>query len=188
MRDAAGIEDTSTRKKMYFSDVEERATTTNSAAVLSRLLARSIVKKISTEGQFQCGAVECEATRQDVEAVVNKGLKTQVSIDDRLLFVCEVIDKNLEEEYIEDINESADRCHASGNHNEVAWDDVSNCGLDPTQVREARKAEMEYFQKLHCYKKVQVQICTDVTGRLLMTVRRIDTHTHKQVEANTQVP
>ena len=55
--------------------------------------------------------MESEATRQDVEAAVNGGMKTQASIDDRQLFVCEGIDKNVEEEYIAEINESADKCH-----------------------------------------------------------------------------
>ena len=67
----------------YFVDAEERAIATNFAAVSSALMARHIVKKISTEGPFSCGAVESEATRQDVEAAVNEGMKTQVSIDDR---------------------------------------------------------------------------------------------------------
>ena len=57
----------------YCIDVEERASTTNSAAVLTTLMAISIVKKISTEGPFPYGAVESEATRQDVEGAVNEG-------------------------------------------------------------------------------------------------------------------
>ena len=36
-------------------------------------------------------AAESEAARQDVEAALNKGMKTQVSIDDMQLFVCGVI-------------------------------------------------------------------------------------------------
>ena len=95
----------------YFIDVEERAIASNSAAVLSTLMVRNIVKKISTEGLFPCGVVEPQATRQDVEGAVNEGAKTQVGIDDMQLFVCEVIVKNLQEVYMEEIYESADRCH-----------------------------------------------------------------------------
>ena len=87
----------------YFIDVEERAITANSAAVLSTLMVRNIVKKISTEGLFPCGVVEPQATRQDVEGVVNEGAKTQVGIDDMQLFVCEVIVKNFEEVFLEDL-------------------------------------------------------------------------------------
>ena len=67
------------------------------------------MNKISTACHFPRAAVESEATRQDVEAAVNGGMKTQVSIDDRQLFECEVIDSNIGEASSEEINESADR-------------------------------------------------------------------------------
>ena len=57
-----------------------------------------------------------------------------VSIDDIQLFVCEVIDTNLEEEHMEEVNESADKCHESENHDDFAWDDVNKCKLDPIPV------------------------------------------------------
>ena len=44
-------------KMKYFIDVEERAITTSSATVLSTLMVRNIVKKISTEGPLPRG--EC---------------------------------------------------------------------------------------------------------------------------------
>ena len=44
-------------KTKYFIDDEEWGITTNSATVLSTVMARNIVKKISTEGPFPCGAV-----------------------------------------------------------------------------------------------------------------------------------
>ena len=69
-----------------------------------------------------------------------------------LLFVCEVIDQNLEENMTE-INERADKCHELETHDEYAWDDVNNCKLDPARGREARKEDMEYFQKMHAYRK-----------------------------------
>ena len=40
-------------------------------------MARNIEENISTEGQFFWGAVELEATRHDVEAAVNDGMKTE---------------------------------------------------------------------------------------------------------------
>ena len=96
-----------------------------------------------TEGQFPCGAVESEATTQDVEAAVSEVMKTQRIIDEMQLFVCEVIVKNFQEEYIEEINECADKCHEPANHDEFAWD-VNNCKPNPARVREARKAEMKH--------------------------------------------
>ena len=67
--------------------------------------------------------------------------------------------KNLEEEFMEEINESADKCHALKTVDDFVCDDVNNCELDPPRVREARKAEMEYFHKMHVYTKVSVQEC-----------------------------
>ena len=144
----------------YFIDVEEQGITANSAAVLSTLLARNIEKKTSTEGMFPCGAVETEA-RQGVEAALNDGMMTQVSIDDMQLFVFEVIVKILEEEYMEEINESARKCCEPESLDELAWNDVNNCKLDPARVRAARMAEMEYSQKM----QVQEGISPVVQGR-----------------------
>ena len=69
--------------------------------------------------------------------------------------VCEAVGKNLEWWYMEEISESADKYHEPENHDDVAWDDVNNCKLDPARVREERKAGMDYFQKMQVYKKVQ---------------------------------
>ena len=63
-------------------------------------MAGNVVKNISTVGQIPCGAVELEATGQDVEVALNDGMTTQVSIEHRQLFVCEFIDKNIEEERV----------------------------------------------------------------------------------------
>ena len=60
--------------------------------------------------------MESEAARQDVEAALNEGVKTQVSGDDVQLHVCEVIDLNFDEEWMEEINESADKCHDPETH------------------------------------------------------------------------
>ena len=143
----------------YFVDVEERS-------------------------PFPRGAVKSEAARQDVEAALNEGMMTQVSIDDVQLFVCEVIVKNLEEENMVEINESAHKCYEPESHDEFAWDDVNNGKLDPARVRAARMAEMEYFQKMQVYKKVSVQSCKDVTGKMPNQVRWIDTN--KQDEGNSK--
>ena len=68
-------------KMKDFIDAEEQAITTNSEADLPTLIARSIVKNISTEGPFPCGAI------QDVEGAVIEGKKAQVSMDDMEPFV-----------------------------------------------------------------------------------------------------
>ena len=68
------------------------------------------------------GATEPDATRQDVEAAVNVGMTTHVSIYDKELFVREVINKNLEEKYVDETNESDEKCHGPENHDEFAWE------------------------------------------------------------------
>ena len=81
---------------------------------------------------------------------------------------------------MEEICESADTCQEPETHDEFAWDDVNNCNLDPARVREARRAEMEYFQRLQVYQEVPVQKSKDVTGKMLVKVRSVD----KQVRRN----
>ena len=48
---------------------------------------------------------------------------------------------------MEETGESADKCHEPETHDEVARDDVNNATMDPAQVREARKAEMEHLSE-----------------------------------------
>ena len=97
------------------------------------------------------------------------------------LFVCEVIEQNFEEERMEETSESADKCHEPEIHDEVARDDVNNATMDPAQVREARKAEMEHLQKMQVHKKVPVQQCKDATGKMPIKVRWIDTNEQHEV-------
>ena len=55
---------------------------------------------------------------------MNDGIQTQVSINDRQLSVCEAVDKNFEEEYVEEINESSDKCREPENLDEFARNDM----------------------------------------------------------------
>ena len=45
---------------------------------------------------------------------------------------------------------------------------------------------MEYFQKMHEYRKVTVQKCNDATGKMPINVRWTDTN--KQDEVNSKIP
>ena len=55
---------------------------------------------------------------------------------------------------MEETNESADSLPE--NHDKFAWNVVNNCKLDPTRVREGRKAEMEYCRKMKIFKRVPI--------------------------------
>ena len=66
---------------------------------------------------------------------------------------------------------------------EVAWDDVADAGLDPKEVKAARKVEMEYFDKLKVYDRVSR---SDVlkTGGKLIGVRWVDVNKGDATDRN----
>ena len=57
---------------------------------------------------------------------------------------------------------------------DVAFDDQSGSALDPSLVREARKAEIAYFKQMEVYEKVAIEECWEVTGADPITVRWVD--------------
>ena len=67
----------------------------------------------------------------------------------------------------------------------IAWDDVSGVRLNPALVKEARKAEMEYFRKMGANKKVSKKRCYDVTGKAPIGVRSVGVN--KQDDASRLV-
>ncbi len=85
---------------------------------------------------------------------------------------------------METAKESANECHEPDEQveQEVAWDDVKNCKLDPANVREARVAEMDYLRRMKVYNKVPVQSREDLRGQMRIKVRWIDAN--KQDTAN----
>ena len=50
-----------------------------------------------------------------------------------------------------------------------AWDDVSNAELNPNDVKEARRLEMEYFEKLGVYVRVDRSELEKTGGKLIGT-------------------
>ena len=71
------------------------------------------------------------------------------------------------------MEKSASKCHED-DEKYIAWDDVSGAPLLPHLVREARKAEMEYFKKMKVYMKVPKSKCFQATGKAPIGVRWID--------------
>ena len=57
---------------------------------------------------------------------------------------------------------------------EIAWDDVFGAELNPKMVKEARKEEIEYVNKMHLYDKVPITECRRVTCKMPIIVRWID--------------
>ena len=57
---------------------------------------------------------------------------------------------------------------------EYATDDQSGAPLDPRLLREARKAEIEYFKSMNVYAKVPISECYAVTGAAPVSTRWVD--------------
>ena len=67
---------------------------------------------------------------------------------------------------LERMNEASVKSHDTEDQEVfMAWDDVSGARLNPELVKEARKAEMEYFRKMGVYTKVSKKRCYDVTEK-----------------------
>ena len=49
----------------------------------------------------------------------------------------------------------------------MAWDDATDVGLNPKEVRAARKVKMEYLDKLHVYDRVARSEVTRTGGKLI---------------------
>ena len=56
----------------------------------------------------------------------------------------------------------------------MAYDDVTGAELDAGLVREARKAEKQYFKKMKVYREVKVEKCWRLTGKGPIGVRWVD--------------
>ena len=67
---------------------------------------------------------------------------------------------------------------------EIAWDDVFGATLNPQKVREARKEEIKYVNKMRFYDKVPTNQCHERTGKALITIRWIDTNKGAQGSPN----
>ena len=58
----------------------------------------------------------------------------------------------------------------------MAWDDIPGATTHHELVKEARKAEMEYFRNVGVYTKVRKKRCYDVTVKAPIGVRWIGTY------------
>ncbi len=162
------------RNVKFFIDVSGSDIATNSTAVMSALKAEGALESVGLDGEgFPKGKVAEGTEARAVEGAVNRGIRIQQDIDAKLLFICEVTCPTVADEDVETAMESASECHEAGAQvdQEVGWDDVNSCQLDPARVCEARAAEMEHFRKMKVYKKVSTQRCKDLTGQMSIKVR-----------------
>jgi hypothetical protein len=181
----------------YFIDVDGRKITTNSTMVVATVRLRGIISDMTmttdnyTKAEVKEGTPNC-----NVEEAVNSGIDMQLKTDHRQLFLCEVNATDITDDQVAEAKESADKRRDQNDNtmtwtcqydsddkvDEIAWDDVNNCKLDPVKVKDARQAEMDYFRRMKVYQKVPIQKCKDLTGKMPIKVRWIDTN--KQDEAN----
>ena len=171
----------------YFINLGGQSIATNSAAAASMLKVGGLMEKeIDMTADTARTLIRPDACMKQVEESLNRGMKLQKEIDKRQLFVCNIEVNPIDSEEMNKARESADRCHQDdgGGEDEYAWDDVNNCSLDPSRVKDARKAEIEYFRKMRVYKKVPIQRCKDMTGRPPIKVRWVDTNKGDEVNHN----
>ena len=67
----------------------------------------------------------------------------------QLFLLCGIGHETLDTVDVKRMEVAATKCH-EGDDNALAWDDVTGAPLKPELVREARRAEMVYFEKLKC--------------------------------------
>ena len=170
----------------YFIEVSGELITTNSAAVMAMLTTKGIMQEIwEDKDGFPTGKVTTGIEAKAVEEAVNRGMLLQIKADSMQMFICATTGCEVKEEDVEEANANANKCHESEQdftNMEYAWDDVNNCELNVDKVKEARAAEMAYFRKMKVYKKVPIQRCKDVTGKMPIKVKWVDTN--KQDETN----
>ncbi len=169
----------------YFIDVSKEHITTNSAVVMSMLLTEGAVQSIDRSNDaFPAGTVVKNMKAKAIEGAVNRDMLAQAKVDSIQMFVCAATGGAVEKEEVDEAKASADKRHEADGQfvQEYAWDDVNDCMLDVNKVKEARAAEMEYLRKMKVYRKVPIQRCKDLTGRMPIKVRWIDTN--KQDERN----
>ena len=63
---------------------------------------------------------------------------------EQTFILCNIGPQMLDDTDTRKMAESANKCHED-DERDVAWDDVTGVPLKPEMVREARRAEMEYF-------------------------------------------
>lgn len=77
---------------------------------------------------------------------------------------------------IEEASEIDNMCHALGKSNHVKLHGATHmtCGGDPTEVRQAIRAEMDFSTKMQVYKNLSRQKCCDPAGKKRFKARWID--------------
>ena len=144
----------------YYIHIGDTFISTNSVAVLAELRMRDLIYDIdfNHETNHNHGRLRAPVIKQSVEAASNDGMRNQVRLDDKKLFICQVTTELPAQDKIEETKLAAERCHEDESA-EYAWDDVNKCQLDPMKVKAAWAVEMEYFRKMKVYRKVPIQTC-----------------------------
>jgi hypothetical protein len=113
---------------------------------------------------------------------IGKGIHEQIDMNANNLFILgSVGPQQLNNVDRVKMKVAADSSH-DDDEKDVAWDDVSGAALKPELVRQARKSEMEYFERMKVYKKVLKKKCYEMTGKAPIGVRWIDVN--KQDDEN----
>ena len=149
---------------------------------MEKLIRRKLTKVGNKEIQCQymtnCAAIaeliERSRAGMDIAEIARQGAAEQRRRDaegEVLLATVNAENPNAEREQVERlVPPEEDMSEAI----EEAWDDVSGKALDPDRVREARRLEMEYYDKMQVYDKVPIEECYRKTGKAPLKARWID--------------
>jgi len=127
--------------------------TTNSSAVLWRL--NPITAR--TQQTYSGGAVSVQIPSRYMgvaQLKVQAGIKEQKELARGGMFILGSIGpQEVSSKDLASMKAASDKCHEEDDAS-VAYDDVTGSPLKPELVKEARKKEMEYFQRMGVYRKV----------------------------------
>lgn len=169
---------------MYVVEYDGDEVTTNSVRVVAQLKERKLSKGVHHNGSICNTSMNYDYNQNKVVEAIADAIDEQIKTDKMQLLLHSVGDRDIDTDQLSQAKEGEQQCHedVAEESFELAWGDVNDCRLDPVKVRQARRAEMEFFKLMQVYRTVPKQRCRDLTGRESIKVRWVDTN--KQDEVN----
>lgn len=124
-------------KHEHFVEVSGKRIHTNSVQVAT---------KDKKYGKINCDKNDCGACSIQIDdrcgqdflaELITDAMDNQIKIDRMQMFVCEIDDQEVDQRRVQEAQSVETQCHEA-QVEEVAWDDVNDCNLDPVTVWAAR--------------------------------------------------
>lgn len=168
------------KSMIFFAKIEEGQIATNSVQAPAIMKFNDIVKDVTYDGCMCAINLKSECDQELVAETIAGAMEEQMKDDTKQLFLRDIDNDTINDDRLQEAQAGERQCHDESEAvtNEIAWDDVNDCPLDPVQVRQARRSEIEFSKRMQVYKKVQRQNCRDTFGRSPIQVRWVDTNKH----------